>query len=425
MRLLKKILKWIGIVVVGLVAIALIASALFIWITGSRLERQVAAIRATGDPVTIADLARPPIPPEKNAATYLDRARADMQAIEKEVEDVHSATTCPGYLLPPKDQKAIKAAFAAYPNVLPLLEQAAACPDYDPELDYTAPAGQFIQQMLLLSSRTRPPARILGYRADLLVAEGKQDEAVRTSLLTLRLARHFDRNPTIVGYLMALAIRGSAIERANEALQTGPVSKEVRNALDAELAVHERMEGLKWAMKSERAYSLSSGLSQVELFGGLRFLGRGMVNMWMSDYLYLVGPYVSAADDPATFPGKARAIALPKSQSFPAVLVQPAIIAYNDAVTRMQALIRCLHVLNALQAHATPDGDAVPQLSSLGLPVATTTDPFNGKPLNVKKTPQGWLVYSVGPNLVDDGGKLDSPQTGDIGVGPPPAEAAK
>ena len=55
------------------------------------------------------------------------------------------------------------------------------------------------------------------------------------------------------------------------------------------------------------------------------------------------------------------------------------------------------------------------------LPVETTTDPFNGEPLRVKKMPKGWLVYSVGPNLQDDGGKLGDVDHGDIGVGPPPA----
>ena len=76
---------------------------------------------------------------------------------------------------------------------------------------------------------------------------------MRTALVIFRLARHFDRNPMIVGYLIAIAVRGYGNRSANEALQTGPVSKEVRDALDAELAIQERMEGFVWAMKSERA----------------------------------------------------------------------------------------------------------------------------------------------------------------------------
>ena len=46
----KKILKWTAVVLLGLVAIGLVANACFVWITDTRLERQLAAIRAAGDP---------------------------------------------------------------------------------------------------------------------------------------------------------------------------------------------------------------------------------------------------------------------------------------------------------------------------------------------------------------------------------------
>ena len=84
-------------------------------------------------------------------------------------------------------------------------------------------------------------------------------------------------------------------------------------------------------------------------------------------------------------------------------------------------MIRCLRVLNALQTHVPAGSNAVPKLADLGLPAETTTDPYTypRKPLHVKKLPQGWLVYSVGPNEQDDGGKLEDPMSGDVGVGPP------
>ena len=83
-------------------------------------------------------------------------------------------------------------------------------------------------------------------------------------------------------------------------------------------------------------------------------------------------------------------------------------------------------MLNALQTHVPPGSNVVPNVTDLGLPAETITDPFTGEPLHVNKTPRGWLVYSVGPNFRDDGGKLDDPVQGDVGVGPPPvAEPAK
>jgi hypothetical protein len=85
---------------------------------------------------------------------------------------------------------------------------------------------------------------------------------------------------------------------------------------------------------------------------------------------------------------------------------------------------RSLRVLNALQARAPAAGDSVPPLGDLGLPAETTTDPFDGKPLRVKKSPRGWTVYSVGGNGVDDGGQFA--RAADVGVGPiGPGEASK
>ena len=189
-------------------AIGLVANAVFVWTTDTRLERQLAAIRAAGDPLTLAELAPKPIPPEKNAATYLRRAEADMAAIEKETMNVHPVSECPGFLMPPEDQKTVKAALAAYPNVIPLLEQAAACPDYDARIGLHASSqGVHHDKLLDVVQKSRSAARVLHYRATLLVAEGNRDEAVRTALVIFRLARHFDHNPMLVGYLVAIAVR--------------------------------------------------------------------------------------------------------------------------------------------------------------------------------------------------------------------------
>jgi hypothetical protein len=84
-----------------------------------------------------------------------------------------------------------------------------------------------------------------------------------------------------------------------------------------------------------------------------------------------------------------------------------------------RASIRAMRVLNALQAHTPTGSNKTPNLSELGLPPEAVVDPFTGESLHVKRMPQGWLVYSVGPNMEDDGGKLDDPVQGDVGVGPP------
>jgi hypothetical protein len=50
-------------------------------------------------------------------------------------------------------------------------------------------------------------------------------------------------------------------------------------------------------------------------------------------------------------------------------------------------------------------------------------DPYNSEPLNVKRMPEGWMVYSVRSNLMDDGGILDSKT--DVGADPISGNIAK
>jgi hypothetical protein len=90
--------------------------------------------------------------------------------------------------------------------------------------------------------------------------------------------------------------------------------------------------------------------------------------------------------------------------------------AAREPAERVRAMSRSLRLLNALQARVPPGTDRVPDLAGLGLPAEATIDPYNGKPLSVKWLPEGWMVYSVGGDGVDDGGKLDGRT--DIGAGP-------
>jgi hypothetical protein len=96
--------------------------------TGARLEAQLAELRAAGEPIALKDLAREPIPPEKNAATFLRRARSDLEAIQKELTVLYPESAYPIGPLSPAEQEKLQKLYDAYPNVIPLLEQAAACP---------------------------------------------------------------------------------------------------------------------------------------------------------------------------------------------------------------------------------------------------------------------------------------------------------
>jgi hypothetical protein len=424
MKRLLKILKWIGIVTGAAIAILLMINAYFVWSTGIRLERRLADLRQAGDPVQLADLAREPIPPEQDADVFLRRAADDLDAIQKELLAQYPKTGQPPGALPPADQDKLEKLFAAYPRVMPLLEQAARCPDYDPQLDGSLPPTRFLESWMGRTSRRRLLTRVMRARTALLLSRGRSDEALATQVLMLRLTRLWRGEPLLMGYLVTTACEQAAMDGVNEVLQAGPVSPAARQALDAELALQDSMEGYKGALRSERAFSLSSVR---EMPGAGSWLTRGFVNILMLRLIDLFDRYLENASRPyAVVVSEKGEAAAPSGGPNPygalVKLLEPPLASTREVAERVRAMSRSLRVLNALQTRVPVGSDRVPKLTDLGLPGEATIDPFNGELLHVKKLPEGWLVYSVGSNLIDEGGQLD--QKADLGAGPVGREAS-
>ncbi|MCR4410974.1 MAG: hypothetical protein NUV77_00955 [Thermoguttaceae bacterium] len=419
MKRWKKVLKWTAITLGALVAALLAVNAWYVGTSDWRLEKRLAELRSQGEPLSLAELAPGPIPPEQNADTYLRRARADIEAIERGFLHGDNLLLRPPT---PDELKAIRAAFDAYPKVVPLLEQAVACPKCDLPLDYTLSPEQFNQALLPEVQALRAVNRVLEARTVLLAHDAKNDEATASAIVLLRLARLFEGGPTFVNYFVANAVRAEGVLGANMAIQTGPVTAKTCAALDAELALHEPMEAFRHTLRTERAYGLDS-FRRLPARNAWLFL-RGRWNREDLAYLDVIDAFgeVLRADMPCQAAQARLQEAAKQARGRTLVeLFTPAAQAAYNAATRTRAMVRSLRVVNALQVCAGDKG--VPKLSDLGLPEATTLDPYTGEPLRVKRLSVGWLVYSVGKNLTDDGGKLDD--ASDDGVGPPPAAQIK
>ena len=138
MNRLGRILKWTAIVAAVAIAIVLAINALLISTTGGRLERRLLELRHEGFPVQLADLAHEPIPDEKNADAYLRRAGNDLEALQKDLLGLYPKKGYTTGKLTADEQSRLKALFAKYPKLMPLVEQAANCPDSALQLDFRA-----------------------------------------------------------------------------------------------------------------------------------------------------------------------------------------------------------------------------------------------------------------------------------------------
>ena len=415
--MLKKILKWTGIVLGGLIAVLLIANAVFVWRSGAALEIRLQAIRDAGDPLCLADLARQPIPPEANAAVYYRRVRGDVKAVIQELEAVRRSDGWRDGSISRKDLQAIERAMSAYPNVISLVEKAADCSDFYPDADYGVTTEEFWSDGLEEIQSTRSVARYLHYRSLMLTATGDRDEALRTCILGLQLARHLDCEPSLVANLVAVVVRETGFMAANRVLRSGPVADSARDALDAELARHDLTESYRQTLITERAYGLTAFN---EMSFGRFWPARGHWNNAVIYYLDVMDGELVLGSQPYDQVLQAGPTTISRPISAWTVLtdlVLPAIRGAREATERNRATMRCLRTLNAV-TRLEQQGVEVTGLVDLKLPEGETIDPFTGKPLLMKKLPDGWVIYSVGKDLKDDGGRVD--EDADVGLGPVP-----
>ena len=392
-------LAWIAILAVAAGTIFLGLIALLSAISESTLQKQIAAIRAAGDPTSLAELRNRSIPPEEDAGEFLSRARKGLLAIVEALDKVRRSETYQQGRPTESEVKAIQAALEAHAEAVSLVEQAAACDDYVPRGDHDA---------------SRAAIRALEARLKMLLAQGRRDEALGDCVTMFRLARLLEKKPTVAGYLVALACRGLAVESANLVLRSGPVSPDARQSLDAELARQEGVEGYASMIKTARAHGLQKILSRPAK-GWLGKARRSQeASACLEDFEELLGQACG------TYSEFERADAAftdsPAARDW-----QPTLRTTRDAMERTRAQVRCLRVLNALQQAAEQGGPDEPDLADLGLPADVILDPFTGDRLRVKKLPEGWLIYSVGTDKKDDGGRIDPFH--DFGVGPlPPSD---
>lgn len=415
MKRLKGLLKWFAIVAGSLLSLAFLAFAFLNWRAGVCLEEQLQRLRQAGKPISIAELAPAAVSPERNAATYLRRAEKSIMAMNQELSplgDMHDNHYDKGRLNQ-SGIELVEAALAAYPDAIPLIEQAADAPDYVPDHDYTLlPPQAFLDPYLQKVQQARAFARLLEYRGGLLLARSEREEALRNGLMLLRLDRHFQQEPMLVAYLVSIAVQSMGIEQVANALQDGPISTDMHDQVDAEISKQFGSRAFVWAIESDRAYGIDS-------FREFRGLGLpGAFKRDECDYLKRMAAEIEIGTAPRYKVETALAQMTADSQGAGTLtqMILPALEAAREAQLRARARLQCLRVLNALARHDGEEGKTLPSLDELNLPDEIKLDPYNGQALKIKRVESGWIVYSVGPNLKDDGGKIEKSE--DVGVGP-------
>lgn len=437
----KRVWTRIGVGLTILVALTLLANGFMIWRTDARLQKRIDAIRAAGDPATIADLAPEPIPPNENAAYHLEQIAPMLDVFSKEharfldktpLGKAYDAALDRNEFATKEQLDAIRQLLDRYPEIDAGFDAAAGCDRYASLLDFNVNHQQLVQDIIdNRALRFRTLARFVNWRMEVLVGEGKSDEAVQMGIQLLKLARLYNSEPLLINYLLGIAVRGIAVHAIYDALSAGSVSPETLTALDQELAWLDDPQELAQVLKTERAFAISatneSGVMMANDANSIwvKLVGWPVKSMYVDSLGVFDDQFALPGDEwfeirecfnsDGTWDGSKHGIL--------GTLLGPGLGAAYSAHSRNLANVRSLRIASALARYRQEHGREASGLDDLSLSRETTLDPFSGEPLKLKRTDDGWLIYTVMQNGIDDDGDFTDQK--DYGFAPRKKQAVE
>jgi len=393
--------------------------------TANRLPQERAAARREGIPLTPGDLRRsPPVLNSQNAAPLYRRITAALneKAMSADVKALDPLRQ-PGRT--DKDRTTARLVLARRKPLLDLAERAAALP----HCDFQRPYEQGTAMEFPEYSALRHMARLLAARATLESDAGQPEEAFATIATGARIAAHAGEDTTLITMLVQIAIRAFMDRVYHTVLR----------------AHHDQPGVVASAERAERAFGRKTDL--LHALGGEVVLGTvtceqmrtgtlprseedeeglppkapaWIVNGWEANMLSLWRDVFTklraAGDDPmAQYRVMKATEEHLDNRARQVVNVLAAILfpAFDNAALKIvqedtQRQLRKAAV--ALVAYRQKTGRYPERLDQL--PAPSAPDPFTGKPFVYRRTGDGFLLYSVGTNFKDDGGRAKRTKPG-------------
>jgi hypothetical protein len=408
----------------GVAAVVLFSATL--WTMTNALMARVAALRAEAGTLALA-VPSNRVPDHQNAARLYEAAAellrdsADDQAKRERWADADQ--------LDPNDAD-LQAYLGRRAAGLNLARRAATLQDCQFDYSQADPLGP-----LAGAGHVRTAAAVVALQARLSGAQGGTEEAIEDVNRVMRMARHVAANPNTNAILAAAAIEASAVHTLDRVL--------ARAAIPAVGRVPALTDVLNHFLR------LALGPGPVEPVHFVADLRRALRAEEALVYGRLAGIVEQAPgfglvmldDDLAAFHALFRLMGEALARPYPACLLDwdrieaqfehipgalyrlatPAYLHLLPAVARADASRRVAQFAVAVTSYRANEGkfparaeDVVPKY----LP-QVPPDPFTGEPLKLKVTADGVVVYSVGPDGVDDGGQPlsdERPYKGDIRV---------
>jgi len=400
---------WVVLAVVLLLAAAL---GVMRYTLHHRVQKKLASLRAAGYPTTPAELdAWYPTPTGSNAADIYQLA-FDAYVKDEELESLLPGFSrevdfpAPGEPLPDGMVEAMEAYLEKNARALALLAEAAAIP----ECRYPVALTWGLMPPLPHLAKLRVGAHLLSLQASVQAHRGENDLAIESISVMIAMGNSLSDEPVLMSHMVRVGLRHRARETAVCILrrtqltdsQLASLSQLFERTIDRpafghtlageRAAVLGAIETIVGTSRGAALFNAITGIGDADRLGYLRVMDQLMKQA--EDPLGQAVDINAMIEDVPSYCMATRTMG-------PAMRASLLTERQSDAAT--QTLLVGLAAKRYQLAH-----DTLPERLDLLVPDyldAVPADPFDGKPLRYKLTDTGVIVYSVGKDGVDNGGK--------------------
>ena len=392
----------------------------------SQLQGRIDAIRAAGYPVTCTELDKWYSIPEnvENAAYTITDAFSHFKQWDKDrskpLPVIGKAKLPPRTEPLPEEMKTLIAQYVADNNeALKLLHAAASIEHSRYPIDLSAGFETNVPNL----SELRGAVFLLKLEAILHTENGEGNLAVRSAKSCFGIARSLTKEPIMVSQLVRSACQSLAVTTIEYCINRIEFADEQLVELIDCVQNAECISDMSCAFVGERCMGISffkaPGSVNPDLINGIPF--RPILELYkaigLADadeivYLDLMDGYIKSGQLPlekrldAVKSVEARLQSTSKAHILLHVMM-PALSRITTIDIRNIAQLRTARAGLAIERYRLAAGGLPDTLTNL-VPTylnAVPTDPFDGKNLRYKKLEAGFIVYSIGEDQIDDGGK--------------------
>jgi hypothetical protein len=431
--------KWVLLALSALAALSPLGMVVLARQAEKRLDETLKALAATGAPVELSDLARPPIPDEENAALVYQQAFQAIELAKEDYELVWEITSGKSDLADLAVAAQVADILTRNKRALELIHQASFMPDCDFQRDWSRGSDVIFPEFAELHKCSR----LLTLESLMLLKAGLADEALEACGANFRLSNAANES-LLIAQGCRYRIISIATRTLGHILDGSQASAQTCRALAEEIGKIDINQSYLKALETKRVIDLSffkrvksapNPLLAIEEFTTQSEESSDSKQHSSGSWSKILFRWALAVDEQTFLQLMERAIQEARLPYRETVSIKPSIEEAIDSLPRWppplvtvilypshsgDQMVRDRAAANLglgeisllLKAYKAERGRYPESLEQLGKYEGRSLpeDPFSGEAFVYHREGEGFVLYSWGPNLKDEGGEPPPPK---------------